>query len=166
MEITATHINYLHICKRKLWLFANGIRMETESDQVYEGKLTGELSYADRAAKYTELVLDGGKIDYYDAKNGIVHEVKQSSKMEKAHIAQVKYYLYLLREAGVNNPQGILEYPKLRERQQVRWEEGDAEQVARWLKAAEELITRDKPEAVINSKICKSCSYHDFCYSQ
>ena len=166
MTITATHINYLLICKRKLWLFANGIRMETESDRVYEGKLTGELSYADRAAKYTELVLDGGTIDYYDAKNQIVHEVKQSNKMEKAHIAQVKYYLYLLRESGVANPQGILEYPKLRERQQVLWEEGDRETVEKWLNEVREVVNKDKPDAVIDSKICKSCSYHDFCYSQ
>lgn len=25
MHLTATHINYFHICHRKLWLFANGI---------------------------------------------------------------------------------------------------------------------------------------------
>ena len=27
MNLTATHINYFHICHRKLWLFANGINM-------------------------------------------------------------------------------------------------------------------------------------------
>ncbi|MDZ4711764.1 MAG: Dna2/Cas4 domain-containing protein, partial [bacterium] len=27
MQITGTHIAYLHICHRKLWLFANGISM-------------------------------------------------------------------------------------------------------------------------------------------
>ncbi|MEQ8239201.1 MAG: CRISPR-associated protein Cas4 [Cyclobacteriaceae bacterium] len=166
MKITATHINYLHICNRKLWLFANGIRMETNSDQVYEGKLTGELSYANRAAKYTELVLDGGIIDYYDAQNQIVHEVKHSNKMEKAHIAQVKYYLYLLRESGVENPKGALEYPKLRERKQVLWEEGDKERVESWLSSVIEVISARKPEPSINSRVCKSCSYHDFCYSQ
>jgi len=43
--------------------------MEHTSDQVAEGKLTGELSYLERSAKYTELALPGGKIDYYDANN-------------------------------------------------------------------------------------------------
>ncbi|MBK8519000.1 MAG: Dna2/Cas4 domain-containing protein [Saprospiraceae bacterium] len=28
MTITATHINYFHICHEKLWLFANGINIE------------------------------------------------------------------------------------------------------------------------------------------
>jgi len=57
MPLTATHINYLHVCHRKLWLFHHGVQMESTSDQVAEGKLTGELSYQDRSKKYTELVL-------------------------------------------------------------------------------------------------------------
>lgn len=95
MQINATLVNLYHVCKRECWLHAHGIRMEHTSDQVYEGKLTGELSYPGRAEKYTELVLPGAKIDFYDAKNAVVHEVKHSNKVEQAHIAQVKYYLYL-----------------------------------------------------------------------
>ena len=36
MEITGTLINYYLVCHRELWLFANGINMEQESDLVYE----------------------------------------------------------------------------------------------------------------------------------
>lgn len=166
MLLTATHIAYYNTCQRKLWLFHHGIQMEHTSDQVAEGKLTGELSYADRAKQYTELILPGGKIDYYDAKNEVVHEVKHSNKIEKAHIAQVKYYLYLLLKAGVKNPRGILEYPRLRETQEVNWEDGDAEQIGRWIKEVKELVAQSTPPPVINAPICKSCSYYDFCYSQ
>ncbi len=166
MPITATHINYLHVCHRKLWLFHHGVRMETESEQVAEGKLTGELSYPDRAVKYTELVLPGGKIDYYDAKHEVVHEIKHSNKVEQAHIAQVKYYLFLLQEAGVNNPSGILEYPRLRETRQVGWEPGDETVVQGWIDEIRELLAQTKPPGVINARICKSCSYYDFCYSE
>ena len=45
MNITGTHFNYYQICKRKLWLFANGISMEHTSDLVHEGKLIHEESY-------------------------------------------------------------------------------------------------------------------------
>ncbi|HYF67262.1 MAG TPA: Dna2/Cas4 domain-containing protein [Ohtaekwangia sp.] len=31
MKITGTHIAYLHLCHRKLWLFVNGINMEQTS---------------------------------------------------------------------------------------------------------------------------------------
>ena len=165
MPLTATHIAYLHTCKRKLWLFHHGIHMEHTSDQVAEGKLTGELSYPNRAQKYTELVLPGGKIDYYDAKNEVVHEVKHSNKVEEAHIAQVKFYLYLLIEAGVKNPSGLLEYPRLRETEQVHWQDGDKEKVEQWIRQVQEIIEKKLPPPVIHAKICKSCSYHDFCYA-
>ncbi|MDD4227554.1 MAG: Dna2/Cas4 domain-containing protein, partial [Mariniphaga sp.] len=49
MHITGTHFNYYLICHRKLWLFANGINMESNSDLVYEGKLIHETSYSRRS---------------------------------------------------------------------------------------------------------------------
>ncbi|TXD79092.1 CRISPR-associated protein Cas4 [Algoriphagus ratkowskyi] len=162
--LTATHIAYLHTCHRKLWLFANGIQMEHTSQLVSEGKLIGESSYSDRATKYTELALDGIKIDYYDAKNRIVHEVKKSNKVEYAHIAQVKYYLYILRKNGIEDPQAIIEYPKLRQKESVLWEQGDQEKIENWIKEVQDLITRAECPALDKKPICKSCSYFDFCY--
>ena len=162
--ITATHFNYFQVCHRKLWLFSHSIHMEHTSDQVSEGKLTGELSYADRSTKYTELVLPSGKIDYYDAENRVVHEVKHSNKVEQAHIAQVKYYLYLLIEAGVENPRAILEYPRLREKQEVHWQPGDKKVIEQQKESIQKLLSQTTPPPVINARICKSCSYFDFCY--
>lgn len=140
--------------------------MEHTSEQVAEGKLTGELSYPGRAEKYTELILPGGKIDFYDVKNAVVHEVKHSNKVEQAHIAQVKYYMYLLIEAGVKNPKAVIEYPRLREKESVLWETGDKEKVEQWIAEVKSILGLDQPPAVLNSKICRSCSYHDFCFSE
>jgi CRISPR/Cas system-associated exonuclease Cas4 (RecB family) len=39
MQVTGTHIAYLHTCARKLWLFANGLNMEHTSEVVAEGRL-------------------------------------------------------------------------------------------------------------------------------
>ena len=86
MQITGTHINYYFVCHRKLWLFANSIQMEHTSNAVFEGKLIHKTSYPQRSAKYEEIAIDGIKIDYYDTKNKIIHEVKKSDKAEKAHI--------------------------------------------------------------------------------
>jgi len=96
MHITATHINYYHICYRKLWLFANGITMEHTSNIVADGKLLHETSYPQRAEKYSEIEISGSKIDFYDAKNKVIHETKRSDKVEEAHEWQVKYYILLL----------------------------------------------------------------------
>src|ERR1044072_8241024 len=98
---TANHIDYYFICHRKLWLFANGITMEHTSDIVAEGKLIGKTSYPGRAEKFTEVEVDGVKIDFYDARNKVIHEVKKSNRVEHAHIAQVKYYIYKLTRKGV-----------------------------------------------------------------
>jgi CRISPR-associated exonuclease Cas4 len=80
MQITGSHINYYFVCRRKLWFFANGIQMEQNSDLVYEGKLIHEESYPQRAAKYEEVQIGGIKVDFYDAGNRVIHEVKSQVK--------------------------------------------------------------------------------------
>lgn len=119
MHLTATHINYYHICHRKLWLFANGINMEHTSEKVAEGKLLHETSYPQRAEKYTEISMGGSKIDFYDSKNKVIHEIKKSGSMEDAHEWQVKYYIWLLLQNDIEGVTGLLEYPQLRETKQV-----------------------------------------------
>src|SRR5690554_1156364 len=140
MPLTGTHIAYLHTCHRKLWLFANGIQMEHTSDIVAEGKLIADTTYLDRARKYTELAIEGIKIDFYDAKNKVVHEVKKSDKVEHAHIAQVRYYLYILTKNGIKNASAIIEYPKMKQTQAVEWEDGDEEKILEWIRKTGEII--------------------------
>lgn len=166
MKITATLINLYHVCKRETWLHANGIRMEQTSDVVYEGKLIGESSYPRRAAKYTELDLGVAKIDFYDPGEKVVHEVKKSNKMEGAHQWQVKYYLYLMEEAGIDGATGLLEYPKLRETQEVFLTETDRAYLQEVLPKIEKLIHQEEcPPRLDKKSICRSCSYFDFCWS-
>ena len=164
MQITATHINYYHICKRKLWLFANGINMEHTSEAVATGKLIHETTYPQRAEKYTELDVGGSKIDFYDAKNKVIHEIKKSDKMEEAHEWQVKYYIMLLEENGIEGVQGILEYPKMRETKEVLLEKGDRLYLEAVKQQINEIVISENCPPTINSSICKKCSYYDFCY--
>lgn len=164
MQITGTHFNYYMVCHRKLWLFANSITMEHTSDLVYEGKLIHETSYSQRSEKYTEIQIDGIKIDYYDAKNKVVHEVKKSNKVEKAHEWQLKYYIYILEKTGINGVSGILEYPRLKKIGEVFLSNADIEEIKLAEKKILEISGSENCPAPINSKICKNCSYHDFCY--
>ncbi|BBD45979.1 CRISPR-associated protein Cas4 [Petrimonas sp. IBARAKI] len=173
MNLTATHINYYQICKRKLWLFANGINMEHTSDMVYDGKLLHETSYPQRAERYEEMLISAeyegvslfGQIDYFDARINIVHETKRSDKVEEAHARQLKFYLWLLEINGVEGATGLLEYPKLRKTDGIFLEDTDREQLKKSVLEIKTLIERDTCPPVINAKICKSCSYFDFCYS-
>lgn len=164
MQLTATHINYYFICHRKLWLYANGINMEHTSDAVAEGKLIGETTYPQRAEKYTEIEIGGSKIDFYDAKNKVIHEIKKSNKIEEAHEWQVKYYIWLLRQNGIEGATGLLEYPKLKLSTEVRLTPTDEVYLQTVILQIKALVECELCPPVINSKICKSCSYYDFCY--
>lgn len=166
MTLTGTHIAYLHVCHRKLWLFSNGINMENTSDLVSEGRLIGETTYLDRAKKFTQVEIDGIKIDFYDARNKVVHEVKKSSSIEQAHVAQVQYYLYKLRQSGIDDATGIIEYPRLKQRKPVAaLTPSDVEAIRQWEKDVHGIVAAAECPPVIRAKICRRCSYHDFCYA-
>lgn len=173
MNINATLINYYHLCHRKMWLHANGITMEHTSDIVYEGKLIGEESYPQRAEKNQELeisvelengVMASAKIDFFDAKNGVVHETKKSAAKEKAHVAQVKFYLYLLRKNGVKADYGIIEYPKIRQTERVELLDEDSIEVDKWVADVVRIIGQAVCPPKLPVSKCKSCSYFDFCW--
>ena len=140
MQITGTHFNYYQVCKRKLWLFANGINMESTSDLVYDGKLIHETSYPQRSERYEEVEIDGIKIDYYDARNKVIHEIKRSDKVEEAHVWQVKYYIYVLERNGLKEVSGLLEYPTLRQTTKVELTDADRQKIAEMEKEITELF--------------------------
>jgi CRISPR-associated exonuclease Cas4 len=164
MQITGTHFNYYLICHRKLWLFANSIQMEQTSDLVFEGKLIHENSYPQRSEKYEEVQIGGIKVDYYDARAKVIHEIKKSDKHEEAHEWQLKYYIYVFEQYGINGVTGILEYPKLRTTEEVFLSDIDRQQIEQDIKTITNIIQNDNCPPVIKEG-CKNCSYFDFCYA-
>jgi CRISPR-associated exonuclease Cas4 len=164
MTITATLINLYHVCKREMWLHANGVRMEHNSVIVADGKLLHETSYPQRAEKYSEIEIHGSKIDFYDAKNKVIHELKRSDKMEAAHEWQLKYYIFLLEQNGVAGVTGLLEYPKLKETKTITLSEADKVYLGLVINKINAIAENEHCPPLLNEKICKSCSYYDFCY--
>jgi CRISPR-associated exonuclease Cas4 len=147
--------------------------MEHTSETVAEGKLLHESSYPQRAEKYREIDLSFtlnnkmdlfGKIDFYDAREKVIHEIKRSEKMEEAHEWQVKFYIYLLELNGIEGSTAILEYPKLRITKEVSLSFVDKEYLKVMFVKIAELMESETCPPRINSKICKSCSYYELCY--
>lgn len=180
MNINATLINLYKVCPRECWLHANGINMEHTSDIVADGKVIEEESYQQRSDRYTQIELSvlhkginlTGKIDFYDTKDKVVHETKRSNKVEGAHIWQVKFYLWLLRlnkiDEGLNEIDGIkglIEYPRLRKTESVLLLEKDVTYLEKTIVDIKELVESKNCPPTIHAKICKSCSYYDFCYA-
>ena len=165
MTLTGTHFNYYQICRRKLWLFANGINMEHTNDMVYDGKLIHEGSYPQRSERYEEISIEGIKVDFFDTKRRVIHEIKRSDKMEKAHEWQVKYYIYVFERNGIEGCTGLLEYPTIRQTIPVVLTDGDRDMIKEMEKEIKKIIESDDCPTIEKKRICKSCSYYDFCFT-
>jgi len=161
LTFTGTQINYYFVCKRKLWLFSHDIQMEQNSDNVAIGKMIGEESYS---RKKKEIEIDGKiKIDFWE-KEGVIHEIKKTDKIEEAHVWQLKYYLYYLSRKGVKKIRGEIDYPKLKRREEVKLSDQDCRYIEDLFGKVSGVVDRDVPPDVIHAGICRKCAYCELCY--
>ncbi|HPR18515.1 MAG TPA: CRISPR-associated protein Cas4 [Candidatus Cloacimonadota bacterium] len=158
--ITATQINYYFVCHRELWLFSHQINMEQNSELVELGKLLHESSYQ-REKK--EIQIGPIKIDFI-GRDGVIHEIKKTPSVEQAHAWQVKYYIWYLKQLGVNNLRGEIDYPKLKKRTEIELLPEDKVEIVEILRKIEEIINAEEVPPVLNKSLCKKCSYYELCY--
>jgi len=163
-KITGTQVAYFIICPRKLWLFTHQIEMEKYSEDVEIGKLISEESF--ERERYKEILIDDTlKIDFLKlGKEIIINEIKKSRKMEDAHIWQLKFYIYYLKKLGIPCRYGIIHYPKLKRKIEVKLSKKDEEKIEDTLREIEIVKRLDKVPAVINKSYCKKCAYYSFCF--
>ncbi|MCK4441317.1 MAG: Dna2/Cas4 domain-containing protein, partial [Sulfurovaceae bacterium] len=93
MKINGTLVNYYFFCKTKLWLHANRINLEDNSEDVRIGKILHELQ--EKKSKKGEVSIDNIKIDKL-TKDYLV-EIKKSDSDPEAVKWQVLLYLYTLK---------------------------------------------------------------------
>ena len=108
--------------------------------------------------------IDGIKVDYYDTKNKVIHEIKKSNKMDKAHEWQLKYYMYVFEQHGIEGVKGILEYPLLRKTQEVILTDIDMKEIQTIAEEITNVISQEQCPPVAKKGSCKNCSYFEFCY--
>jgi len=129
------------------------------------GKLIHETSYSDRPDRFQEVEIGPIKIDFYDKREKVIHEVKKSDKLEASHQWQVKYYIYIMEQAGIGGVTGLLEYPKLRHTEQVLLTNDDRKELETIMAAITVIIASESCPPLVKMGICKNCSYYDFCYA-
>ncbi len=159
-KFTGTEVGYYFICKKKLWWFHHGIEMEHGFDRVKLGKVVHENSYERRKK---EISIDN-KIVLDWQSDGVIHEVKLSDSMEEAHEFQLLYYIFYLKQKGVENLTGQIDYPKLRQTKEVELTAEKEVKLKETLSKMEQIISMEKPPEVEFMKICKSCSYAELCW--
>jgi CRISPR-associated exonuclease Cas4 len=94
----------------------------------------------------------------------IIHEVKKSRKLDEAAKWQLKYYIWVLRNKGVNIEKGILDYPLLRKREEIYLTTFEEEELMEVLEQIQNIVNIDLPPSVINKAFCKKCAYYELCY--
>ena len=161
LDYTGTQVNYFFVCRRKLWLFTRDIGFENENEYVQLGRLIDEYSYP---RKKKQIQIGNIKIDFMDNKQGIIHEVKKSKKIEKAHIWQLKYYLYRLKSHGIEDITGQIDYPKLKKKEVISLTEGDLKAFEDIFAQMQAVLDRAVPPEPVNRPFCKKCAYFEFCY--
>jgi len=162
LRIIGTQINYYFICKTKLWLFSHHIQMEQESDLVSLGKLLHSKSYRDEKEYTIDNLIS---VDFIKKKDYLeLHEVKKSSKMEKAHEYQLLYYMYYLKhKKGIEKIKGIINYPKIRKKVIIDLDESKEMELNAIIEDIGNIINSDTPKPE-RMKICRKCAYFEFCW--
>lgn len=161
IKITGTQINYLLVCRRKLWFFLHGITMEQESDRVAVGREVHENTLN---SKKSELLIDNSiRLDYID-KELAVHEIKLSKAMNEASRYQLLYYIFYLKNKGVNCSKGVIHYPDLRKTETIELKAEDENRLKTCMDEIIKIGSLSKPPEEPREKKCKSCSYYEICF--
>lgn len=159
--ISGIQMHYYSVCQRKLWLFSKGITMEQASDRVMEGKMLHERAYPQLEQKEI-LIDDTFKIDAFDGE--YVREVKISSRMGEADRMQMLYYLYQLKQLGIEK-KGLVSYTKERDTEVVELTEAGEAKITRAMAEIKRILQRPNPPGLKKLRYCSKCAYYEFCFA-
>lgn len=169
-------VGYHAVCPRKGWYSMRGLWMEQESEDVALGRLLDRTSYPRRRrpALITAEAPDGtplvAKIDGADLREGVLHETKKGRSCEDAHVLQLRFYLWVLKLAGVTRADGRpltgqLDYPALRRSEPVALEPQHETELADTVAALARLARQPAPpERHPRRAFCRRCAFEDLCH--
>ncbi|MBF0343461.1 MAG: CRISPR-associated protein Cas4 [Nitrospirae bacterium] len=160
-RVTGVKINYLYVCQRKLWLFDRHITMEAESDSVLLGKLLEQSVYPRERSR--EILIDNLiKIDVVG--HDTIREIKLSRSIADADRAQILYYLFVLKQHGIQKT-GLISYPKLRKTEEVTLTEQDELRIVEDLDKIKAITEMPNPPKPVHKGICPKCAYYELCWA-
>lgn len=163
MNINGTLISYYFICKKKLWLHANRINLEDNSEDVRIGKILHEINEA--KSKKGEVSIDNIKIDKIT--RDYLVEIKKSDNDVESVKWQVLLYLYKLKQKGIEKKGKIEFIEKNKQDKKLHYVELDEENEAKLQEVLEQinLLVNEKfpPQAKFEPK-CKKCAYYEYCF--
>ena len=165
MFIPPSIFNAFNICPRQAWLMSRNLTADQHTAFLEIGRLISETSFL-KEKKEIFLADMHAKIDMITKKDGdlFVCEIKKSSRTLNTGILQLKYYLYLLKEKGLNY-KGIIKIPKERKSMEIELTDKDISIIEEKLKLSTDILAKETPPKAKRLNICPKCAHFEFCWA-
>ena len=164
MRIKASTVLSYVKCSREAWFIERDIIPDQSNPFIELGRFIHENYYSEKGEKSVEL--PGIKMDivWKERQITVVGEIKKSSKAIDSAKAQLLYYLYFLKERGID-AKGYILIPMEKKRIEVNLGKNEEEYLKNLLKEIEKVLSTDVPPSVERKLICKNCGYKELCWA-
>ncbi|MBK3331971.1 CRISPR-associated protein Cas4 [Persephonella atlantica] len=160
-NINGTLIWYYYICPREVWLIGHGIEADQESDFLILGKHIQEIFY--KRQKKGFLIDNTIQIDILPNKK-IIGEIKKSSKFLESARMQVAFYIYYMKQKGINL-EGELLIPEERKREKIVLTKELEQKLEEAVKGIQKILKQETPPEPVKIPYCRNCAYKEMCWS-
>lgn len=162
-RVTGSLIQSFMICPRQMWLMSRQICPDEDNVHLELGRLVGSRAYG-RERK--EVHLEHLKLDLVrrGGREFVVGEVKKSSRAREAARMQLAFYLYELREMGIE-AEGELLFPEERRRERLVLDAALAREVENLKARIAALIRQEGPPPPEKNRYCAKCAYAEMCWA-
>jgi len=160
-KITGTLVWYYYICPRQVWYISHSIAGEQDNEFLELGRHIHEIFYPE---KKKELLIDNTiKVDLIPYE-GLIAEVKKSSKNLKSATMQLAFYLHYFKYKKGVELQGRLIFPKERKQIEVTLTEDLEKELQEAIEEIEKIARMSEPPAPVWNAFCKNCAYKSLCW--
>jgi len=137
-------MQYYAVCKRELWFEYNNIEIDRCNKHIVKGTLVDDNTY-DHIDRET---LRLGPIAPDMSENGKIVEIKPSKSYKRASRLQLYYYLWYLEEKYDIKKDGVLAYPKQKERNEISLDKNKKDEIESIISDIYKIVMKDKPPQV------------------
>jgi len=159
--MNGTLLWYHSICKREVWLIAHAIEADQQNDFLELGKFIHEHSYR-RERK--EIAIDNTIVIDLLPSGKVIAEVKKSSKFLRSAKMQLLFYLWYMKQKGVDLKGEIL-IPNERKKIEVTLTPSNETKLLKAMEEIENIVAMPRPPKAKKIPFCKNCAYKELCWS-
>lgn len=163
IPVRGTEIQSYLICHRQTWLLVHQMNPDSEDENIEIGRFLHEYRHG-RNKK--EIQIGAVNIDIIKRNDEqiVVQEVKKSSKAKESARYQLLYYLWNLKQMGIE-AKGELLFSEEKKREVVLLTEESIEELQQITANIRTIAGLPVPPKAKKIGFCKQCAYREFCWA-